>query len=164
MHDLSVLLSSLGAKRQDPAEPVWDIKAPGWFRSLLQPRQTATFAMARLGLLRAALQTRDAHNLVIDAPEISKVAGVASSARDGEYRVRPDVDLEALDNAALYYGGWYLYASSDVEPPPKVLQAFQSADVFRIPPRQLVELLNRFSVRFLIASFYDDIEWRLAAP
>jgi hypothetical protein len=73
------------------------------------------------------------------------------------------VDLEALDNAALYYGGWYLYASPDVEPGPEVLQAFQSADVFRIPPRQLVELLNRFGVRFLIASFYDDIEWRVAA-
>jgi hypothetical protein len=164
MHDLSVLLSSLRAKRQDPAEPVWDIRAPGWFQSILQPRHTATFATARLELLKAAIQTRDAQNLVIDAPEVSQVAGVASTARDGEYLVRPDAHLEALDKMALYYGGWYLYASRDVEPSREVLQSLQAADVFRIPPRELVELLNRFRVRFLIASFYDDIEWRLAAP
>jgi hypothetical protein len=92
------------------------------------------------------------------------VAGVVSNSRDGEYLLRPDVDVEALDKAALYYGGWYLYASSVVEPPPELLQALQAADVFRIRPRDLVELLNQFHVPFLIASFYDDIEWRLAAP
>jgi hypothetical protein len=107
---------------------------------------------------------RHAQNLVIDAPEVSKVAGVDSRSRDGEYLLRPDVDVEALDKTAFYYGGWYLYASSVVESPPELLQALQAADVFRIWPRELVELLNRFHVRFLIASFYDDIEWRLAAP
>jgi hypothetical protein len=164
MHDLSVLLSSLGAKRQDPAEPVWDIRAPGLFQSILRPRRRATFDAARRELLQAAIWERHTQNLVTDASEVSKVAGVVSSSRDGEYLLRPDVDVEALDKMALYYGGWYLYASSVVEPPPELLQALQAADVFRTWPRELVELLNRFHVHFLIASFYDDNEWRLAAP
>jgi hypothetical protein len=102
--------------------------------------------------------------LVIDAPEIAKVAGVLSSPEDGEYLLQPDVDVEALDEAALYCGGWYLYASPKPESTPEVLRAFHASDVFRISPADLTQLLARLGLTFLIASFYDDNEWRLAAP
>ena len=164
MRDLSVLLSSLGAEREDPAEPVWDIRAPGLFRSILQPRRAVAFDTARRELLRAAIMERHAQNLVTDTPEVTEVAGVVSSSRDGEYLLRSEVDVEALDRAALNCGGWYLYALSGVEPSPEILPAFQAADVFRISPGKLIELLNQVRVSFLIASFYDDIEWRVAVP
>ena len=163
MHDLSVLLSSLGATRPEPSMPVWDIRAPGALRSMLQPRRAVTFETARRELLRAAIAERLAQNLVIDAREVTEVAGVVSKSKEGEYLLRSDVDVEALDQAALNYGGWYLYASPGAESPVDILQAFHRADVFRSPPAELVELLNRLRVRFLIASFYDDIEWRVAA-
>jgi hypothetical protein len=92
------------------------------------------------------------------------VAGVLSSPEDGQYRLQPDVDVAALDEAALYYGGWYLYASPKVESTPEVLRAFHASDVFRISPADLTQLLARLGVTFLIASFYDDNEWRVAAP
>jgi len=114
-------------------------------------------------LLRVAITERQAQNLVIDEPEVAALAGV-SEYRGAEYRLSPDVDVEALDKAGLYCGGWLLYASAEVEPPPDILLEFQAVDVFRVASAELVALLNRLGVHFLIASFYDDIDWRVVVP
>jgi hypothetical protein len=164
MHDLSELLSALGARRSDPQHPVWDIRAPGLFQHIVGRQRVAAFVAARSELLRNAVLHRQAINLITGEAELLTVPGVVSGRDNGHYLLKPEVDIGAVDETALQLGGWYLYACRVPEDAADVLKAFQSSDVFRLSAADLVQLLVRLKVSLLIASFYDDHEWRVAAP
>ena len=164
MQDLSDLLSALKARRSDPEQPVWDVRAPGLFQHIFDRGRAAAFAAARGDLLRNAVLHRQALNLVTGESEVLTVPGVLRGPGDGQYLLEPGVDIAAVDKAALQRGGWYLYACRTPENAADILKQLQSSDVFRISAAGLIVLLLRLKVSLLIASFYDDHEWRVAVP
>jgi hypothetical protein len=161
---LAILLSPMGAVRSDPAQPVWDIRAPGLLQHMFQRERVDAFTVARDDLLKHAVAERQAIHLVTGEEEALQVRGVTADNDSSRYLLQRDVDLAALDKTVLSLGGWYLYAFRSETSGGGILQALQTADVFRIEPSGLIRVMRDLGVTFLIASFYDDNEWRLAVP
>jgi len=164
MSDLTHSLSALRARRSDPEQPVWDVRAPGLFQHIFDRRRATAFAEARADLLSNAVLHWQAVNLVTSESDVLTVPGVLSGPDNGHYLLEPGVDIGAVDKAALQLGGWYLYACRAPENAVEILKQLQSSDVFRISAIDLIALLLRLEVSLLIASFYDDLEWRVAIP
>lgn len=114
---------------------------------------------ARRGVLEAIVRGYGPLKLVIEDPEDREgLDALGIIEIEGGRLIPPDVDLDALELAALHVGGWLLYRSRH----PDLLPLIGDRDVLRTPV--LAELAVSGDIDVALAAFFDDREWLLALP
>ena len=136
----------------DPAYDVWDIKDAG----IVDRRRSRDVEAARRAIFELGLREWRANFLCFDDTDTLLIEGVTPTPITHVLHLSPQLGHDELERKGLYLGGWILYSATNPLAPEELPSAFDLA-----ADRLLGQMRSR-GLGFLLSSFWDDIEWRLA--
>lgn len=151
--DLIPLLDSLGATREQPGLDVFSLGSPrGWFRRSppdLEARQTRFLAAVLEAGVQVFWKLEDppsAFDSALPWPEVASRVWLAP----------PGVEAGELRRRWLYTGNWQAFVAEAPDLPVPWI------DPARARPDALAGFMAQARLRFLLDSFHDDYDWRIA--
>jgi hypothetical protein len=140
-------------KRVDANLPVWELRS-SFFQ--LKPRASNADQLHVLHLLRGAFSALQTVVCYSENPIEDGIGGHWEQMATDTWRVPSTVTLESLLNW-LYLGNWVMYSG------PELVEASLLSAIHSAPSgRRAVEIVTRFNMDFIIASFHDDALWTIA--
>ena len=139
---------------------VWHLRQPGLRSRLFWPmrNQQSIVAQSRTAIFN--IMTSAIPNLYmchVETPTDYEVPGVWKESGHLTWQVPSDFDTNDVNTRSwLHLGAWTLYIAPDPIHDRRVPLA-------RMSPEKTLEWFDQRNIRAMVMSFYDDIEWRIAA-
>ncbi len=161
MEQLDQLIALIGARecadieRLDAAHAVWDISTPGLF-ARRRPERIRRVEQCRLAILYTLLRGGSpAFIRHAESPDGFEVPGSWSASGERTWIVPEGFSVEDRTTAAwLALGDWLLSCGRSA--------LTVERDIFRLDAPQIVEAMREDGVTLAVASFHDDVSWRVA--